>query len=413
MEVPAFLLELERPGTPISQDDFAMFEARMVVMRQEFKALSKGGAYFSLRELLNDRDPHKPKEDWFDIDEYCEGFEPSPYREKIEATTKAWAQKWGIWLEEYGDGMNSMPSYLNAEGEEGRLQDISDFYAYSFYLNDRFGREKQQNLSPAEQQESQELIVALVKMLQTQQLGPNPTNVELAGWELLERFRTGSQASPEWFSRFVEELMKHLFFSIRNHEPLLKKAFLSLVDYDFLRRIIGGMNTVSLFNEYQSGEFIDWQQLDTLEDEYPTIKELSFMLQSMTGLAEPIGCDLNDLISLVKEVVIEGSNFNYVVLAIFNNLELTLTQAIIQSADHVRELYKASRQIERYLPGVIDQCLEQQLLDEKQTSAIRKYANALVTNNKASWVWELITSRYKTMLAIFREFRIDEQGEAA
>jgi hypothetical protein len=173
------------------------------------------------------------------------------------------------------------------------------------------------------------------------------------------------------------------------------------------------MNTVSLFNEYQSGEFIDWQQLDTLEDEYPTIKELSFMLQSMTGLAEPIGCDLNDLISLVKEVVIEGSNFNYVVLAIFNNLELTLTQAIIQSADHVRELYKASRQIERYLPGVIDQCLEQQLLDEKQTSAIRKYANALVTNNKASWVWELITSRYKTMLAIFREFRIDEQGEAA
>jgi hypothetical protein len=383
------LQQLDKPGKPITDEELPRLEARMKVMRQEFKALSTGRAYFSLRDILRDRE--------FDIDVYCHDFEPHPDRVEIEANTKSWAQHWGIWLDEYGDGMNSMPSYLNAEAEKNRLQDISDFYAYSFFLNDRFGREKQQNLSLAERQESQDLILALVKMLQTRQLAPNPSNLERAAWEILERFKAGSTAHPEWFERFITELMKRLFFSIRNHEPLLKKSIISLTDYDYLRRIIGGMNMVSLFDEYQSGKFIDWEHLEELEADYPSIQHMNFILQSMTGLAEPIGCDLNDLISLVKEAVTQGSNFNYIVLIILNNPELSLVQPVCQSADHVREMYKAFRQMECVIFDVIDQNEREQILDREQATAIRDYIRALITNNKASWVWELITSRYLRM----------------
>lgn len=366
----------------MSGEYVAAIEAELDAMRSDHEALVSRGQPWSLARLFSTPD--------CDIADYCRDFRPSPFGERACADVESFCRGYGIWLEDNGIHYNSMTPYLHPGAVTAeRLTIIGLYNAILFWLNDTAGREKFAHLTSARQREAHTTVEGLYRLLEMRSPATDPTPVEAASAEFLDRLSRDSQ--PRWLERFLESTSDHLRTAIRDQNARARGGLLTVEEYIDLRARVSGMYPAIALCEFGRDSYLPWERIGAAG--------LGPDLRRLRRLTVDIGALMNDMFSFEKECIIDRADFNLIPICLLNTPGQDLAGAVEQAGRIVRERFTEFRllrtRVERRCGQVADRALADQL-----TAHVTDLRDCV----QATWMWQNVTWRYKGA-SIFAENR--------
>lgn len=358
-------------------------ERRLVLLREEHTRLSRQDVY-ALSELFSD--------ETLDIVEYCQDFRPNPYAERSDATVKAFAQQYNIWVEEGGDHYNNMTAYLHPTPNFDRLTAIGMAYAVLFFMNDTIGREKLGHMTESQRAEVRQIIERLDGLIDTGMLDAAASPIEKSALASLKEIQRNSD--PKWYQNFLKLMKQHLAPSFFDQNARAQGQVLTIDEYIDRRLHISGMYATVALMEFGDNQYLDWHELKQ--------HMLAGGISRLQWLCAAIGAFMNDMFSFEKEFIVDESDFNLIPVIALNEPSLTLDEVVLKAADIVREMVKEFRDLAQLLEANSD------VLSPPCADAVRAHILSLTCSVQATWVWENVTERYKQPYTIFRENLIDQ-----
>ncbi|WP_084470491.1 terpene synthase family protein [Nocardia speluncae] len=360
----------------------AAVEREIVGMRTQYEDWVNTGELWSLRELFSTPD--------CDIAEYCTEFRPSEFGPQACDDVERYCRAQGIWLEPGGAHYNSMTPYLHPGPVSARrLTVIGLFNAILFWLNDTVGREKYGHLSESEQRKAHGELERLCHLLETRKPPADPSPVEEATVVFLSQVDELSDA--RWRDEFLASTVEHLRTAIRDQNARARGDLLSVAEYIDLRAQVSGMYPAIALCEFGRDSYLAGDQLARMG--------LATDLRRLRVLTAEIGALMNDMFSFEKECIADRSDFNLVPVCLLNTPDSNLADAVRDAGTLVRDRVTEFR---RRHDALADRCREPGLADTELAAQLRVHLADLAGCVQASWVWQLITTRYKGM-SIFSE----------
>ncbi len=292
-------------------------------------------------------------------------FKPHPSAQLVEQETKAWAQRYNVWLDKKGEEGNNLFVYLHASSDTiAQLTVTGRLNALLFFMDDLFGNE----LLSLYDTETITTILDITKQViaaleQVEQAPENPmlvdtivANVEKSPLtQLLRGHLTGiiyslkdimddmqhfllSVGQIKWFSLFLTELKLHLHYGLQDFN--IFETDVSVEQYaTYYRNYSSGMNVSLRLAEYVSGVFFT-PEFEAQCEQFG----VSELLNGLRFRCLQIGGLANDVVSYEKEVreAFEKSgrifSFNLVAVTWFHQPDLTLLEAWSSAATFVDNL---------------------------------------------------------------------------
>jgi len=353
----------------------AAVEREIADMRAQYETWVANGEPWSLRELFSTAD--------CDIAEYCSEFRPSEFGAQACAEVERYCRGQGIWLEPGGAHYNSMTPYLHPGPVSAqRLTVIGLFNAILFWLNDTVGREKYGHLPESEQGRARAELERLCRLLETREPPADPSPVEAATADFLSQ--VGELADPQWLAEFLVSTVAHLRTAIRDQNARARGDLLTVAEYIDLRAQVSGMYPAIALCEFGRDSYLDGDRLagaGLLAD-----------LRRLRVLTAEIGALMNDMFSFEKECIADRSDFNLIPVCLLNTPGATLADAVRDAGTVVRDRITEFRQ--RH-DALADRCREPGLADTDLAAQLEVHLADLAGCVQASWVWQLVTTRYK------------------
>ncbi|MEV6337597.1 terpene synthase family protein [Nocardia vinacea] len=360
-----------------------VIEARLATMQAEYEALVRARRGWSLRELFSTPD--------CDILDFCAGFAPNRFGEQACAEVEQFCRRYGIWLDAGGTHYNSMTPYLHPHTvTTERMTIIGTYNAILFWLNDTVGREKFAHLTDAEKQQARTTVERLCRLLDTRCAATNPTPVEAATAEFLERL--AAWAAPDWLDRFLDSTIDHLRPAIQDQNARARGELLTVADYTDLRAQVSGMYPAIALCEFGRDEYLPWDRIRAVG--------LDTDLRQLRRSTVEIGALMNDMFSFEKECIHDRADFNLIPVCLLNTPGATLADAVHDAARLVRDRLTEFREIRSRIE---DRCGE--IADRDVSEPVSAHVADLLGCVQATWVWQKTTLRYKGT-SIFGENRL-------
>lgn len=366
-------------------------ERNIADMRVQHEIWVRTHKPWSLRELFSTPD--------CDIADYSREFRPSEFGEQVCADVERYCRAQGIWLEPGGAHYNSMTPYLHPGPVSAeRLTAIGLFNAILFWLNDTVGREKFGHLPEDEQRRARTELDRLCGLLESRTAPENPSPIEKATVDFLSRLHA-QDADPEWLDGFLESTVEHLRTAIRDQNARSRRDLLTTAEYIDLRAQVSGMYPAIALCEFGRDSYLDreWSAAAGLVDD----------LRRLRVVTAEIGALMNDMFSFEKECIVDRSDFNLISVCFLNSPGATLADAVRVAAGLIRDRLTEFRGLHAAL---VARCAEPDILDSGPTSPIRTHLDDLEGCVQATWVWQLMTTRYKGG-GIFAENNLHPSGE--
>lgn len=355
-------------------------------VQKEYSVLAGDEPVFSLLQLFNF--------EGFKLDEYCQVFSPHPRMHPLLKDAKDFSEHYGVWLPN-AEHYISCAAYLFPDASEDRMGAILQNCAIDFYLNDTVGREVFFHLSAEEQEKASQIKKRLVSIPEDLFNDEDiATPVEMANTAMLTAIRDTSPFS--WFREFLRLYSYHIHVAHMDCNAEAMGHIPSVKEYIYNRGHISGMfHTIALI-EYGTGQFLDWEWLEAIG--------ASKALKRTHEVVSAIGCLMNDLFSFEKEVIVNTSDSNLVMVILLNDPELSLQTAIERAAVVVRNHLIEFLGLVDYIRVAVNEC------DHKcpeRTAIIAAQLKGLERCVQASWIWQVYTRRYKSECSIFQETRLE------
>lgn len=353
----------------------AAVEREITDMRAQYETWVANDEPWSLRELFSTAD--------CDIAEYCSEFRPSEFGAQACVEVERYCRAQGIWLEPGGAHYNSMTPYLHPGPVSAqRLTVIGLFNAILFWLNDTVGREKYGHLPEAEQGRARAELERLCRLLETREPPADPSPVEAATVDFLSQ--VGELSEPRWLGEFLVSTVEHLRTAIRDQNARARGDLLTVAEYIDLRAQVSGMYPAIALCEFGRDSYLDGDRLARAG--------LSADLRRLRVLTAEIGALMNDMFSFEKECIADRSDFNLIPVCLLNTPGATLADAVRDAGTMVRDRITEFR--ERH-DALADRCREPGLADTDLAAQLHVHLADLAGCVQASWVWQLVTTRYK------------------
>ncbi|MGW5381368.1 terpene synthase family protein [Nocardia sp. NPDC003963] len=351
-------------------------ERNIADMRVQHEIWVRTDVPWSLRELFSTPD--------CDIADYSREFRPSEFGVQVCVDVEEYCRAQGIWLEPGGAHYNSMTPYLHPGPVSAeRLATIGLFNAILFWLNDTVGREKFGHLSGDEQRRARAELDRLCRLLESRAAPEDPSPIEAATVDFLSQLHA-QDADPQWLDRFLESTVEHLRTAIRDQNARSRRDLLTPAEYIDLRAQVSGMYPAIALCEFGRDSYLDRA--------HPATGELMAELGRLQVLTAEIGALMNDMFSFEKECIVDRSDFNLIPVCLLNSPGATLADAVRIAAELVRDRLTEFRGRHAAL---VARCAEPDILDSGPTAAIRTHLDDLEGCVQATWVWQLMTTRYK------------------
>ncbi|NUP29484.1 MAG: terpene synthase [Nocardia sp.] len=345
-------------------------------MRAQHETWVRADRPWSLRELFSTTD--------CDIADYSKEFRPSEFGEQVCGDVERYCRAQGIWLEPGGAHYNSMTPYLHPGPISAeRLTTIGLFNAILFWLNDTVGREKFGHLPGAEQRRARSELDRLCRLLESRTAPAEPSPIEAATADFLSRLRA-QQADPRWLDGFLESTVEHLRTAIRDQNARSRRDLLTTAEYIDLRAQVSGMYPAIALCEFGRDSYLDRDRLAAaglLDD-----------IRRLRRTTAEIGALMNDMFSFEKECIVDRSDFNLIPVCLLNTPGATLADAVQLAAGLVRERVTEFRLSHAALAA---RCADPDVLDSAAAVPLRAHLDDLRGCVQATWVWQLMTTRYK------------------
>ncbi|MFI6365624.1 terpene synthase family protein [Nocardia sp. NPDC050630] len=350
-----------------------VIEARLATMQADYAALIRARRKWSLRELFSTSD--------CDIVDFCAGFAPNRFGEQACAEVEQLCRRYGIWLDAGGAHYNSMTPYLHPHAASAERMTIIGIYnAILFWLNDTVGREKFAHLTDAEKQQARATVEQLCRLLDTRCAATDPTPVEAATVEFLERI--GARADPDWLNRFLDSTIDHLRPAIRDQNARARGELLTVADYIDLRAQVSGMYPAIALCEFGRDEYLPWDRIRAVG--------LDADLRQLRRSTVEIGALMNDMFSFEKECIHDRADFNLIPVFLLNTAGADLADAVHDAARLVRDRLGEFRGIQA---RIVSRCAE--ITDSSVAEPVSAHVEDLLACVQATWVWQNTTLRYK------------------
>ncbi|GGV57091.1 terpene synthase family protein [Streptomyces spectabilis] len=357
---------------------------RLELARKEYQDLAKGAmARYALRTAFD----HKE----FRIADYCADFGPNPAAQEAEDAVRVWARGYGMWLPGVTEHCIDLASYLYPEADTARLVTIGKNFAIDWYLNDTIGRDRVASLAPQDKQAAAQARERLLQVSQTLTEGPGASPVDLACLDMLREVRSGSSAAPEWFPFFLKLWVGNLQTMCRDCNASASGAIPTEAEYVETRTYISGMQHTIALGEFAHNTYLDWPALQR--------NGLTPVVRRLWWLCAVIGCLSNDLFSFEKEFIQHRSDSNIILVSILNDEHLTLDDAITRVIGRVRHHMIEYLDHARFLTARADE------LPSSHQAPLQGFIQTTQSCVKATWVWQLLSKRYKFPGSIFEETR--------
>lgn len=348
---------------------------------------------WSLRDLLSTPD--------CDIAEYSREFRPSRFGVRACEDVEKYCRTQGIWLEPGGTHYNSMTPYLHPGPiSADRLTTIGLFNAILFWLNDTVGREKFGHLSGDEQHRARIGLDRLCRLLESRIAPEDASPIENATVEFLSRLHTQG-ADRQWLDRFLESTVEHLRTAVRDQNARSRRDLLTTVEYIDLRAQVSGMFPAIALCEFGRDSYLDRQRL--------AAAGLADDVRRLQVVTAEIGALMNDLFSFEKECIVDRSDFNLIPVCFLNDPQATLADAVYAAAGVVRDRLTQFRGLHAALAA---RCAEPGIADSGLAEPVLTHLADLDGCVQATWVWQLMTTRYKGV-GIFAENYTRPSGDGA
>lgn len=366
-------------------------EREITDMRTEYEVWVRTGEPWSLRELFSTPD--------CDIAEYCTEFRPSEFGVQACDDVERYCREQGIWLEPGGAHYNSMTPYLHPGPVSAqRLTVIGLFNAILFWLNDTVGREKYGHLSENEQRRARGELERLCALLETRTPLVSPSPVEVATADFLSQ--VDELSDPRWLDEFLASTVEHLRTAIRDQNARARGDLLTVAEYVDLRAQVSGMYPAIALCEFGRDSYLDGDRLSRAG--------LAADIHRLRVLTAEIGALMNDMFSFEKECIADRSDFNLIPVCLLNTSGATLAGAVRDAGTMVRNRITEFR---RRRDALADRCREPGFADTDLAAQLRVHLDDLTGCVQASWVWQLVTTRYKGA-SIFAENHPNPAGDA-
>ncbi|MGW5753166.1 terpene synthase family protein [Nocardia rhamnosiphila] len=357
-------------------------EQRIANMRAQRDTRVRANRPWSLQELFSTPD--------CDIAEYSREFRPSRFGAQSCAEVEEYCRAQGIWLEPGGAHYNSMTPYLHPGPiSADRLTTIGLFNAILFWLNDTVGREKFGHLSRGEQHRARTELDRLCRLLETRTAPEDAAPIEMATVEFLSRLHT-QNADPRWLDLFLESTVEHLRTAIRDQNARSRRDLLTTDEYIDLRAQVSGMFPAIALCEFGRDSYLDRERL--------AAAGLAEDVRRLRVVTAEIGALMNDMFSFEKECIVDRSDFNLIPVCFLNDPQATLADAVHAAAGVVRDRLTEFRGLHAALTA---RCAEPGI-DSGLAGPVRTHLADLGGCVQATWVWQLMTTRYKGV-GIFAE----------
>ncbi|MEU4841334.1 terpene synthase family protein [Nocardia testacea] len=352
-------------------------------MRAQRDARVRANKPWSLQELFSTPD--------CDIAEYSKEFRPSRFGERACADVEKYCRAQGIWLEPGGAHYNSMTPYLHPGPiSADRLTTIGLFNAILFWLNDTVGREKFGHLSTGEQDRARTGLDRLCRLLESRTAPEDAAPIEIATLEFLSRLRT-QNADQQWLDGFLESTVEHLRTAIRDQNARSRRDLLTTAEYIDLRAQVSGMFPAIALCEFGRDSYLDRQRL--------AAAGLADDVRRLRVVTAEIGALMNDMFSFEKECIVDRSDFNLIPVCFLNDPRATLADAVHAAAEVVRDRLTEFRGLHAALTA---RCAEPDIAGSGLAGPVLTHLADLDGCVQATWVWQLMTTRYKGV-GIFSE----------
>ncbi|MCX0274852.1 terpene synthase family protein [Nocardia zapadnayensis] len=357
-------------------------EQRIADMRAQRDIRVRANRPWSLQELFSTPD--------CDIAEYSREFRPSRFGAQSCAEVEEYCRAQGIWLEPGGAHYNSMTPYLHPGAiSADRLTTIGLFNAILFWLNDTVGREKFGHLSRGEQHRARTELDRLCRLLETRTAPEDAAPIEMATVEFLSRLHT-QDADQRWLELFLESTVEHLRTAIRDQNARSRRDLLTTDEYIDLRAQVSGMFPAIALCEFGRDSYLDRERL--------AAAGLADDVRRLQVVTAEIGALMNDMFSFEKECIVDRSDFNLIPVCFLNDPQATLADAVHAAAGVVRDRLTEFRGLHAALMA---RCAEPGI-DSGLAGPVRTHLADLDGCVQATWVWQLMTTRYKGV-GIFAE----------
>ncbi|MEM6720685.1 MAG: hypothetical protein AAF611_15255 [Bacteroidota bacterium] len=303
-----------------------------------------------------------------------------PAIDEILTQTAQLAKELGIYESTLYEGHHTMSPYLFTSASPSRVVDATLWFGTLYYLDDFFGEDIQQEISP-------DFDVLLTCWMDGCYKGTEThSGLRNLYTSLAYCSRQLQKNSPgAFFETYTEGLLAHLKHSINPTE------YQSVEEYITSRIHFGGMYPTMGMIEYTENVYLT----DAIYTAIPKLKDI----QKDCAL---IGVLSNDIISYHKE---KHSQFNLLNAYISINVVAHLEEAIRLAIAVVNTVYHS---FETHLKSIRMQ-IEQFDTTTKQT--VLTYLNGLSNIVSASYHWQISTNRYRSEENIFTDLRkpIDEK----
>jgi hypothetical protein len=315
-------------------------------------------------------------------------FSPHPNADLSNANVKAFAQKYGIWLDGLGEHNVTMTPYLNRSAiSEPRLTLAGKVNCILFYLDDTVGTEQQKNLTSEEKESAKQIMRDLLAILETGQLNRQPTNLERATIEVVKEL--AALTNPIFMNRLIEFVYRHLELGTVDQDTGATSKVLDPDTYIEMRNHVSGMYPTIVMMEMTSDNFVTREDYERV-GVYENIERLRY-------LCATLGAIVNDCFSFEKEVIDAKDDFNLITVIMLNDPQFNLYKAILSAAEIInnftREFFDIAVRIRR-------KCANTDLSDR-----ISEHVSALTDSVEATWHWQISTERYRRDNSIWQETR--------
>ena len=412
-----------------------------------------------------------------------QGFLRHEQASEIEKAVKAWAKRLDIWSDpdtgsvRDGDMYNTMTAYLHpvsildTEEKYNQYVWIGKFYAFLYYIDDRFGNDTQcEEDLPLVTAFREGLVgylsgkkdcmsvIAIADLNQEQKL--ELTKVFLALKSLLASMRT---FNPIWQKFFMKTVKQHLQAATENYESIIAEGKLDIDSYSWTRINVAGMNlsealmilaeqnfeylvvrqandisfradSLVNFTCHYDGEelsindifesiknFCQKYQSETLSELttetsilamlYAVIKNaeiercitLNQLLDVHRFLTLSVASEWNDVMSVWKELLIEGSLFNIVPVVFLQTGAVGMSTVVKDVSAFLDNKTKLAFLLDAFFNALDESVYTTNNRDGmavKQT--VTTHSQALLNGVRAGRKWQETTGRYNSVLSAIK-----------
>lgn len=325
----------------------------------------------------------------FRFDEFCREFHPHPDSEALKMRIQEFGEAHGCWLPGAKHHI-SCALYLYPTADTYRMFCMMKNLTLGFYLNDVMGRDTFKFLPEEQQLSARAMILRMARINGELYVAPDAGVLERVNAGVLQEFKDHSPR--DWFERFLEVYSYHIGITHTDGNVTAKGRIPGITEYMDYRCHLGGVHHILMWIEFSDGQFLDWERLHGYGIAQP-LKRLHWVTAAFAGLS-------NDLFSLEKEVVDNGSDSNLVMIIALNGEQLSLKAAIGKAADIVRDLLM---ELLSLLEWFGDRAEAMMAVDRGLAGQLKRHREGIVRCVQAIWLWHCYSGRYKRPMSLWVE----------